>query len=123
MSYQIVASGLVLLHLGFVGFVVAGGLVCLKWHRVIWIHIPAVIWGIAIELTGWICPLTPLENYLRQKAGEQAYTNDFVFHYLMPILYPETLTRKIQLLMGLVVALINIAVYAYIIRSHKRRHQ
>ncbi len=123
MSYQIVASGMVLLHLGFVGFVVAGGLVCMKWRRVVWIHIPAVIWGIAIELTGWICPLTPLENYLRQKAGEQAYANDFVFHYLMPILYPETLTRKIQLLMGLVVALINITIYAYIIRSHKHRHQ
>jgi len=122
MSYQIGASGLVLLHLGFVGFVVAGGLLCLKWRRVIWVHIPAVIWGIAIELTGWICPLTPLENYLRQKAGEQTYATDFVFHYLMPILYPETLTRTLQLLMGLVVALINIAIYAYIIRSHRRGH-
>lgn len=119
MVYRFLADGLVILHLGFVGFVVAGGVLCIKWRRLIWIHIPAAIWGIIIELSGWICPLTPLENYFRRMAGDKAYADDFVFHYLLPVLYPESLTRQIQWALAAAVLLINLVVYSVIIRNRR----
>lgn len=115
MIYPLISTGLVILHLGFVSFVVMGGLLCLKWRKLIWIHIPAVIWGIVIELSGWICPLTPLENFFRQKAGGSAYEGDFILRYLLPILYPESLTRQIQWLLALAVIVINTGIYYIII--------
>ena len=116
MPYQLLANALVILHFGFVGFAVAGGLLCIKWRKVVWLHIPAVIWAIMIELTGEVCPLTPLENYFRLRAGASGYSTDFISHYLIPILYPEGLTRMVQYLLGLTVLLINMIIYGILIK-------
>lgn len=120
MMYRIATDLLVILHLGFIVFVVAGGVLCIKWRKLIWIHIPAIIWGTVIELSGWICPLTPLENYFRRKSGEAAYAGDFVSQYLVPVIYPESLTREIQWLLALAVLVINGAVYTIIVKKHRR---
>ena len=108
------AELIVVFHFAFVIFVVLGGLLALWWPRVIWVHIPAVIWGVAIEFGGWICPLTPLEQRLRQQQGESGYRGDFIAHYILPALYPEGLTRRDQLLLGGVALTFNIAVYALV---------
>jgi hypothetical protein len=105
------ADALVALHLAFVLFVALGGLLALRWPRVAWLHVPAAAWGVVIELTGWICPLTPFENELRRRGGAEVYTGDFVANYLLPVLYPEGLTREAQIAMGAVVLLVNAAIY------------
>ena len=110
------ADLVVVLHFAFVLFVVFGGLLVLRWRWVAYLHVPAAIWGVLIELTGWICPLTPLENALRSRAGETGYQGGFVEHYILPALYPSALTRRIQLLLGAVVLLLNLAIYAYVLR-------
>ena len=116
-AYPVLADLVVLVHLGFVVFVVLGGLLVMKWHRLIWIHLPAVFWGIAIELSGWTCPLTPLENWLRHKGGEENYQFDFVGHYLLPMLYPQGLTRRSQILLGALVLIVNAAIYGWVFRQ------
>jgi hypothetical protein len=110
------ADLVVILHLAFVVFVVAGGLLVLRWPRAAWAHLPAAVWGVVIELTGWICPLTPLENWLRARAASEVYAGDFVARYVVPTLYPEGLTRRSQLLMGGAVLLLNVAIYAIAFR-------
>ena len=107
------ADLLVVLHLAFVLFVIFGGFLVLKQPRWAWMHLPAVAWGVCVELTGWICPLTPLENRLREQAGEAGYGSDFLTRYLLPVLYPEQLTRRVQLTLGLAVLAINLAVYGW----------
>lgn len=114
MGYRIGADLVLLLHLGFVLFVIAGGLLLVKWRGLIWVHLPAVVWGALVEFTGWICPLTPLESRLRALAGESAAEGDFIGRYLPPLLYPDTLTREIQLLLGLVVVLMNLGLYWWV---------
>lgn len=111
MGYRIGADIVLLLHLSFVLFVIAGGLLLVKWHGIAWIHLPAVAWGALVEFTGWTCPLTPLENRLRSLAGESAAEGDFISQYLPPLLYPAALTREIQLLLGITVLLINLGLY------------
>jgi hypothetical protein len=118
--YRILADLVVGLHFVFVVFVVAGGLLVLRWPRVAFVHLPAAVWGAAIEFAGWICPLTPLENSLRRQAGESGYSTGFIEHYLLPVLYPSALTRDIQLLLGVAVIGINLAIYVYVLR---RRHK
>lgn len=108
------ADLIVALHFAFVLFVVCGGLLALWWPRAMWLHIPAAIWAVAIEFTGWICPLTPLENYLRRQQGESGYRRDFIAHYILPVLYPEGLTRDDQLLLGAAALGINIAIYTFV---------
>jgi hypothetical protein len=110
------ADLVVLLHFGFVLFVVFGGLLVLRWRRIAYLHVPAAIWGALIEFTGGVCPLTPLENTLRAGAGEAGYQGGFVEHYILPTLYPTGLTRHIQLLLGAIVVLLNFAIYAYVLR-------
>jgi hypothetical protein len=110
------ADLVVVIHLAFVLFVVFGGLLALRWPRIAYLHVPAAIWGALIEFTGWICPLTPLENALRARAGQAGYRGDFVEHYILPTLYPTALTRNIQLLLGALVLLLNLAIYAYVLR-------
>jgi Protein of Unknown function (DUF2784) len=110
------ADLVVVLHLAFVAFVVAGGLLVLRWPKLAWVHLPAAAWGAIVELTGWICPLTPLENWLRERAGSEVYAGDFVARYIVPTLYPEALTRTSQLLMGLAVILLNAVLYALVLR-------
>ena len=115
------ADLIVALHFLFVAFVVLGGLLALRWPRTAWLHVPAVIWGALVELTGWICPLTPLENRLRRAGGESGYQGDFIAHYILPVLYPNGLTRSDQLMLGGLALAINIAVYAFVAVRHRRR--
>lgn len=117
--YPVLADLIVLVHLGFVVFVVLGGLLMMKWPGLIWIHLPAVFWGVAIELSGWICPLTPLENWLRHKGGEENYQLDFVARYLLPMLYPQGLTRRSQVVLGALVLVVNGAIYGWVLRKRK----
>lgn len=112
MRYSLLADMVVLVHAAFVLFVVFGGVAVLRWPRLAWLHIPAALWGITIEFGGCICPLTDLENLLRNMEGGTGYEVSFIEHYLEPILYPLGLTRRTQLLFGLAALCINLAVYA-----------
>ena len=116
MTYRALADATVLLHAAFVVFAVAGGLLVARWPRVAWAHLPAVVWAAWVEIGGWTCPLTPLENYFRTQAGEVAYTTSFVEQHLLPVLYPPALTRLTQWLLGGLVLAINAAVYAAVLR-------
>ena len=121
MLYGILANIVVWIHLGFVIFSVLGALLVV-WRRwIFWLHLPAVFWAVWIELSGGICPLTPLENWLQNRAGQGRYQGDFVAHYLMPVLYPAELTRNAQLLLGMFVLIINAALYTYILFYNRRR--
>ncbi|MBW8839515.1 MAG: DUF2784 domain-containing protein, partial [Gemmatimonadetes bacterium] len=99
----LLADALVVVHLLFVAFVALGGLLVLRWPWVAWAHLPAAAWGVGIEVTGAICPLTPLEQELRRRADAAAYQGDFVSHYLLPVLYPSGLTRAAQLELAVLV--------------------
>ncbi|MGD8998799.1 MAG: DUF2784 domain-containing protein [Granulosicoccaceae bacterium] len=120
MFYSLVADLLVVVHLGFIFFVVFGGLLVLKWRRLVYVHLPAALWGALLELFGWLCPLTPWEKQLRLAAGEEGYTVSFVEHYLLPIVYPPHLGRELQIGLGLFVVVINIAVYGWLLARHRR---
>jgi hypothetical protein len=120
--YRLLADTVVLVHLAFVAFVVAGGFLVFRWPRVAWLHLPAAVWGALIEFMGWVCPLTPLEQQLRNQAGEAGYHGDFVTHYLLPFLYPEHLTPALMTLLGLLVVAVNGIVYTLVIRQAVRRH-
>jgi len=121
-SPRLLADLLVLIHFGFVIFVVGGGLLALRWPAVRWVHLPAALWGAGIELTGRVCPLTPLENALRERAGEAAYSGDFVGQHVLPVLYPSGLTRPTQLVLGLIVVGVNCGIYGWVwVRSRRRR--
>jgi hypothetical protein len=115
------ADGVLVLHLVFVLFVALGGLMVLRWPRVAWIHVPAALWGIAVEFFGWYCPLTPLENALRERASGAAYEGDFIARYLLPVLYPEGLTREAQILLGTAALVLNLTFYGYAWRRRTRR--
>ncbi len=114
------ADLIVALHFAFVIFVVLGGLLVLRWPPLIWLHVPAVAWGVLIEFAGWICPLTPLENRLRAQQGETGYEGDFIARYILPVLYPEGLTRRDQWLLGGVALAVNLAIYAWIFLKRRR---
>ena len=107
-------------HALFVAFVVVGGLPALRWPWMAALHLPAAAWGALIELRGWICPLTPLENSLRQAAGDAGYQGGFIEHYVLPVLYPAGLTRGVQLTLGAAVIAVNLLVYgAVLVRRHR----
>ncbi|HEY3133273.1 MAG TPA: DUF2784 domain-containing protein [Gemmatimonadaceae bacterium] len=114
MIYRGLADLVLVIHLGFVLFVVLGGLLVVRWPRLAWLHIPAAVWGVLIEYMGWICPLTPLENSFRMKGGEAGYSGGFIEHYVQPTLYPTGLTRSTQVLLGSIVLLLNITAYAIV---------
>jgi hypothetical protein len=111
------------IHLAFVLFVVFGGLIAIKRPRVAWLHLPAAAWGVWIELSGWICPLTPLENYLRARGGGSVYEESFVERYLLPVLYPEALTRELQFGLAAAVLVINAFVYVIVVQRLRRRRR
>ena len=116
MNAWLLANVLVLLHLAFILFVVAGGLL-VAWKRtLVWLHLPAAIWGALIEFMGWICPLTPLENHFRRLSGQAGYEGGFIEHYLLPLIYPETLTAATQYVLGGLVLIINFLVYIWLWR-------
>lgn len=113
MSYGLLADAVLLLHLTFILFVVLGGFLARRRPRLAWLHLPAAAWGALIEFGDWPCPLTPLENHLRALAGEAGYRGGFVEHYLLPLIYPEALTRELQVALGLGVVAINLGAYAF----------
>jgi Protein of Unknown function (DUF2784) len=115
--YRCAADALVVLHLAFVGFVVLGGLSVFRWPRVALAHVPAIMWAVLLELNGWLCPLTPWEQQLRLAAGEAGYAGGFIAHYLLPVIYPEGLTRNVQLVLAGVVVAVNAGVYGLIFRK------
>ena len=119
MPYRLLADAVLLTHAAFVAFVMLGGLLALRWPKIAWVHLPVVAWGAGIEFTGGICPLTPLENHLRALADQQGYAGGFIEHYLFGLLYPEGLTRNLQLALGLLAVLVNVIVYAWIWRRHR----
>jgi len=120
LAYRVLAGAVVVLHLGFVLFVAIGGVLVWRWRRIAWAHLPALAWGVWIELSGGICPLTPLENELRRIGGEAAYSGDFVGHYLLPVLYPEGLDRGIQAALAAGVLALNAGVYWRALRRQRR---
>jgi hypothetical protein len=109
------ADAVVLLHLLFILFVLGGGLLVLRWPRLALLHLPAAAWGVAVELLHLYCPLTPLENRLRQAAGQAGYDGGFVEHYLIPLIYPAGLTPQTQLWLGALVLAINLPVYLWLL--------
>jgi hypothetical protein len=116
MMYPLLADLVLIVHLAFVVFVLCGGLLVLRWRWIAWLHMPAAVWGAVVEFTGWICPLTPLENWLRTKGGEAGYAGDFIARYLSAILYPDALTRDAQVIFGALVLVVNLAIYGWLWR-------
>jgi hypothetical protein len=121
MIFRVLADATVVLHLLFVVFVVCGGVLALRWPRVAWAHLPAAAWGAWIEFAGWICPLTPLENWLRVQGGSTTYSTSFVERYILPVLYPASLSRDVQWTLGVLVILFNVIVYAVVVVSRRTR--
>ena len=121
MFYTLAANAIVLLHLGYVIFVVAGGLLVFRWPWIALLHLPAVVWGVLLELNGWLCPLTPLELWLREMGGEAGYSGGFIEHYILPVLYPDELNRTMQIVIGCFVITINIALYGRLLWRLEKR--
>lgn len=117
----VLADVVLLVHMAFILFVVCGGLLAIRWPRVAWVHLPAAAWGALVELAGWICPLTPLEIRLRSAAGETAFGGGFIDRYIAPLVYPPGLSRTLQVVLGISVIGLNLAVYAVVLRRLKRR--
>lgn len=121
MIYSLLADLLMLLHFAFILFVLFGGLLLLWRLALVWLHLPAFLWGAYIELSGGLCPLTPLEIWLRYQGGERSYDASFVEQYILPLVYPPGLTRDTQILMGLCVLLLNLLIYALVIYKRRQR--
>jgi hypothetical protein len=124
MLYRLLADLIVIFHLGFVLFAVFGGFLVFKWEKLAWLHVPAFLWAALIEFAGWACPLTPLENKLRELADETPYHSDFVGHYLLPLLYPAELTRNLQVILGVLVLGGNLGIYGWLLwRARQKRER
>lgn len=117
--YGNLATLVVVGHFLFIVFVMFGGLLALRWTWAPLVHLPLFLWGSYVEIAGEICPLTPLENRLRRAAGETPYAGGFIEHYLLPVIYPQGLTRTVQLVLAAGLVLMNILIYAWVI--HRRR--
>ncbi|WP_439858858.1 DUF2784 domain-containing protein [Pseudomonas sp. MBLB4136] len=115
MMLRLAADAVLLLHLLFILFVLLGGLLVLQWRWLVWLHLPAAVWGAVVELCQLQCPLTPLENSLRLAAGEAGFSGGFVEHYLLPIIYPVGLTPTAQLWLGAGVLLLNASIYGFVL--------
>ena len=115
MFYRIAADLVLLTHFAFIILVVAGALAVFRYPWFAWIHVPVASWGAFIEVTGRICPLTTLENFLRIQAGQEGYANSFVEQYIFPVIYPAGLTRQVQLLLAGLVVAVNVIIYATIL--------
>jgi hypothetical protein len=118
--YPLLADIVLLAHLAFIVFVLAGGLLLRRWPGLVWLHLPALVWGVFVEASGWVCPLTPLENYFRVLAGGDIYREDFIARYLLPLVYPAGLTQTIQLMLAGVLIVLNVIIYSVIIRARRR---
>ncbi len=123
MLYSLLADLTMLLHFSFIIFALFGALLLLRWPRLIWLHLPAALWAMAIEFYGGVCPLTHLENWLHTVAGEQGYNKTFIEHYLGAVIYPGELTLTIRIVLGMVVLLINAGLYGWIIKRRLQRRR
>ena len=119
MIYRWLADAVVVLHLGFVVFVMLGGFLLRRWPKLIYAHLPAAVWGVLIEFAGWTCPLTPLENTFRSRGGEAGYAGGFIDYYIIPVLYPAGLSRNIQWLLGVLALGVNVVAYILFMRRRK----
>jgi len=118
MLYALLTNLTVLIHGLFIVFVIFGGILAWRWPQLVWLHIPALAWGLWIEISHGICPLTPLENHFRGLAGEAGYAHGFIEHYLLPIIYPAGLTHDTQYLLAAILAAINLLAYSVLIKRH-----
>lgn len=125
MLFRVLANAVVLIHGAFVLFVVLGGFIVLRWPWVAWLHVPAAVWGSLIEFAGWVCPLTPLENFFRVRAGEAGYSGGFIEHYVLHAIYPTGLTPQIQWMLGGAALVVNVSIYTVYVRrlAASRRRQ
>lgn len=121
MIYGLAADAVVVLHAAFIAFAALGALLVLRWPRVAYFQLPSAAWGAAVELFGWVCPLTPLEQQLRALAGEASYSGGFVERYVVPVIYPAGLTPQIQLWLGVAVIAANAAIYGRIAWRSRQR--
>jgi hypothetical protein len=120
MIYRLLADFVFITHFAFVVFAVFGGLLVLRYRKMLPWHLAALCWGVVVQWANWICPLTPLENYFRQLGGEAGYSAGFIEHFVIGVLYPENLTLELRYVLGGVLLTINIAVYTYVILSRRR---
>jgi len=111
------ANCILVVHLMFILFVVFGGLLVFYKKWMPWLHIPAIFWAVLIEFSGWICPLTPMENHFKALAGQRGYNQSFIQHYLLEVIYPDGLTRQVQILLGLGVLIFNLLIYAVFLKK------
>ncbi len=127
MSRSLLADAVLLLHFGFLAFVVSGALLAWRWPRLAWLHLPALAWGAYVVLAGEICPLTPLESALRQAGGGSGYADSFIEHYLLPLIYPGavqgTTGRGLQVALGVALLVFNALAYALVWRQRRRRRR
>jgi hypothetical protein len=121
MAYNLLADLVVIVHFLFVLFSLLGALLVIRWRKIMWLHLPAAFWAAAVEFSGKICPLTPLENWLRIQGGGAAYSGDFIGQYLLWLLYPSGLTRGVQIILGAIVVGVNIGIYAYLFSTNLRK--
>ena len=121
MIHRLAADAVLLLHLGFILFVLLGGVLAVRWRRAPLLHLPAVAWGVYIELSGGLCPLTPLENRLRIAAGDAGYAGGFIEHYLLALIYPAGLTQDVQYVLAAIVVGVNALAYGWVWRRRRRR--
>ena len=121
MVHRVLADLVLVLHFAFIVFVVVGGVLALRWRWVPLLHLPAAAWGVFIEATGGVCPLTPLENALRRAAGASGYSGGFLDHYLLPIVYPSSLSHSVQLVLAGLVVAVNALVYVAVLRWRRSR--
>lgn len=117
----LLAALVVAVHLAFVVFAALGGALALRWPRIAWVHVPCAAWAVFVEFSGWICPLTPIENALRRRAGLDLYSGDFVANYIFPVLYPDGLTREAQVAVGAFVLGLNLVAYGWVLYRWRRR--
>jgi hypothetical protein len=120
MLHRLAADLTLLVHFAFILFVVGGALLVLRWPALVWLHLPAAIWGAWIEISGRLCPLTTLENRFRLDAGLEGYEESFVEHYLLPVIYPGGLTRSLQLWLATGVVFVNVLLYGYLLLRRRK---
>ena len=116
MIYSVLAASAAVLHFAFILFVIGGAFLLLQWPKLMWIHLPAAVWGVLIEWFSWYCPLTKWENYFLQQAGRAGYSGGFVAHYIMPVIYPAGLTRGHEIVIGVFVLVLNAGIYMRVFR-------
>ena len=121
MIYRFLADLVLSAHFLFALFTVLGGLLVLRWRKLMWLHLACVFWGVLIQLANWTCPLTPLESYLREMGGESGYEGGFIEYYVSLILYPEYLTVELRYLLGILLIVVNLFIYFYIFKSKLRK--